>query len=365
MATRDEEMKRIKVIQVATGAVGTHSLRTIVGRNDMELVGVLVFSPDKVGKDAGELIGGDAVGVRATDSFEEIVALDADAVSFNALGETLDARMSLKQICRLLESGKNVCSTAVSAHMYPQIIESFPLKERLEAACEKGGVSFHGSGINPGYMMDVWPISLGRLCRQINTIYMTEMVDMARYTSDQIANVLGFGKKPEEMSFELPRELVRENPYFASLQMLADATGLDIDDATFSWEGFASDERIVTPVCIVEPGTVGAIRVTLRAYTNGALRVQNQLLWVLGKDAAPPDWPYGDGSWSVRIDGDPCIETRIDTSTRYDAQQPDVLMTGAHAVNAIPAVVAGPVGVLTHLDLPQFSGGFFGGGAGS
>jgi 4-hydroxy-tetrahydrodipicolinate reductase len=297
--------------------------------------------------------------VLATASFEDILTLDADAVSCNALGETYDTKASLDQICRLLESGKNVCSTAVSAHIYPEIIKSFGLQDRLQAACEKGGVSFHGSGINPGFMMDVWPITLGRICRRIDTIYMTEMVDMARYTSDQIATSLGFGKKPEDVTFELPREMVFENAYFSSLQMLADATGLTIDDATFTWEGFPSDKRIVTPVCTVEPGTVGAIRVRIQAFESGRLRVENQLLWVLGKDAAPAGWPYGDGAWNIKIEGDPGIETRIDTSTGFDACQPDVLMTGAHAVNAIPSVVAGPVGILTHRDLPLFSGGFF------
>jgi hypothetical protein len=44
---------KLKVVQVATGTVGTHSLRTIIGRRDMELVGLLVYSPEKVGKDAG------------------------------------------------------------------------------------------------------------------------------------------------------------------------------------------------------------------------------------------------------------------------------------------------------------------------
>ena len=38
------------------------------------------------------------------------------------------------------------------------------MSERLEAACAKGGVSFHATGINPGFMMEVWPIVLGRLC---------------------------------------------------------------------------------------------------------------------------------------------------------------------------------------------------------
>ena len=351
-------MKRIKVIQVATGAVGTHSLRAILGRKDMELVGLLVFSPDKVDKDAGELVGCDPVGVRATDNFDEILAMDADAVSFNALGDTLDPATALDQICLLLESGKNVCSTSLSALVYPKVEIRHGMSERLESACEKGGVSFHGTGVNPGFMMEVWPIVLGRLVRHIDTIYMTEMVDMSRYTSDQILQVVGYGKKPEEMTFELPAEHAREIAYFGSILMLADATGLEIEDVTLTWEGFPTDKPIVTPAIRVEPGGVGAIRVRLRAYKGGKMRVQSQMLWMLGKDAAPADWPYGDGSWSIRIEGDPCIQTRIDTSTSYDAQQPDVLMTGAHAVNAIPSVVAGSVGVLTHLDLPLFSGTF-------
>ena len=74
MSEERRQLKRYKVIQVATGAVGTHSLRTILGRPDMELVGLLAFSPDKVGKDAGEIVGGKSVGVCATDDFDEVLS---------------------------------------------------------------------------------------------------------------------------------------------------------------------------------------------------------------------------------------------------------------------------------------------------
>lgn len=352
-------MNKIKVIQVATGTVGTHSLRTIIGRRDMDLVGLFVFSQEKVGKDAGEIVGGKPVGVLATADFEEILALDADVVAYNALGETNDPEAALAQICALLESGKNVCSTAVSVHIYPEIIKSSPLRERLEKACEKGGVSFHSSGINPGYMMDVWPITLSRLSRRIDTIYMTEMVDMSRYTSRQIGDFIGFGKPVEELVVRFPSEVVRESSFYASLKMFADATGLEIDDVTLDWEVAPSPREIVTPVYRVEPGQVGAVRILLRAYKDGEVRVENQWVWVLGDDVAPADWPYGDGAWSVRIVGDPSMETRIETSTEFDAKQPDVLMTAVQTVNAMPGVVAAPVGIRTHLDLPLFGGGFF------
>ncbi|MFE0748131.1 hypothetical protein [Gordonia sp. NPDC058843] len=352
-------MEKLRVIQVATGTVGTHSLRTILGRRDMELVGLLAFSPQKVGVDAGTIAGTAPVGVTATDDFEAILGLDADVVAYNALGETRDPEAALDQICQLLESGKNVCSTAVSVHIYPQIIKSSPLRERLEKACATGGVSFHSSGINPGYMMDVWPISLCRLTRTIDTIYMTEMVDMSRYTSRQIGDYIGFGKPVEEPLVRFPREVVTESSFYASLQMFADATGLEFDDVTLDWEVAPTPREIVTPVYNVEPGQVGAVRITLRAYKNGKIRVENQWVWVLGEDVAPAEWPYGDGAWSVRVVGDPCLETRIETSTEFDAKQPDVLMTGVQTVNAMPSVVAAPPGVHTHLDLPLFSGGFF------
>ena len=46
-----------RIIQWGTGNVGKHALRTIVERPDFELVGLRVYNPDKVGKDAGVLLG--------------------------------------------------------------------------------------------------------------------------------------------------------------------------------------------------------------------------------------------------------------------------------------------------------------------
>jgi 2,4-diaminopentanoate dehydrogenase len=152
---------------------------------------------------------------------------------------------------------------------------------------------------------------------------------------------------------------VAESSFSASLRMFADATGLEFDNVTLDWEVAGSRRQIVTPVYTIEPGQVGAVRITLRAHRNGQVRVQNQWVWVLGKDAAPEDWPYGDGAWSLRVVGDPGLETCIEASTDFDAKQPDVLMTAVQTVNAMPAVVASPPGVRTHLDLPLFSGGFF------
>jgi hypothetical protein len=47
----------------STGGVGANAIDAIRRRPDLELVGVWVHSPDKVGKDVGELAGGEPLGM--------------------------------------------------------------------------------------------------------------------------------------------------------------------------------------------------------------------------------------------------------------------------------------------------------------
>src|SRR6266567_4013310 len=111
-----------KVIQWATGNVGRLALQGMVG--------LLVHSPDKAGKDAGELAGLAPVGVKATNSVDEVLALDADAVSYMATGD-LRPWEEVDDMARILESGKNVVSTSVVPLIYPPGAEE-KMVQRLE-----------------------------------------------------------------------------------------------------------------------------------------------------------------------------------------------------------------------------------------
>ncbi len=71
----------LRVVQWATGGVGVAAIKGVLEHPELELVGCWVHSPDKAGRDVGDLIGTAPLGVTATDSIEEILALDADAVS--------------------------------------------------------------------------------------------------------------------------------------------------------------------------------------------------------------------------------------------------------------------------------------------
>ncbi len=75
-----------RVVGWSTGTVGRHAIAGIDARDDLELVGVWVSNPEKVGKDAGELAGlARELGVAATDDKAALLALKPDCIVHTAM----------------------------------------------------------------------------------------------------------------------------------------------------------------------------------------------------------------------------------------------------------------------------------------
>ena len=74
----------VRVAVWSTGGIGSIAIRAIGRRPDLELVGVWVHSPDKVGRDAGELAGIDPIGLAATDDVDAILGAGVDCVVYAA-----------------------------------------------------------------------------------------------------------------------------------------------------------------------------------------------------------------------------------------------------------------------------------------
>ena len=96
----------IRVFQVATGNVGTEMIKRLGPHPDLELVGVHCYSPDKIGRDVGELAGIGPVGVIATGTVEEIIAAEPDVVTFHGVFPDEDLYV------RVLEAGIDIVTTA-------------------------------------------------------------------------------------------------------------------------------------------------------------------------------------------------------------------------------------------------------------
>ena len=213
----------LRVIQWTTGNIGRRSLHAIIGRDDMELVGVYAHGADKVGVDAAELAGWpEPTGVRATNDIDALIALQPDACCYNPLWPNVG------ELTRLLESGVNVCSSAAWITGGKQTPEDL---DRIRKACEKGDSTIFGSGAHPG-MTNMVGMVLSGSCERVDEIRITESVDCSTYESAGTQTAMGFSQDPETPG--LAESVRRESEVFAeSAAMMADAIGAKLDRMTF------------------------------------------------------------------------------------------------------------------------------------
>ena len=75
----------LRVFQVASGNVGTEMVKRIVKHPGLQLVGLHCYSPDKIGRDAGDIIGIGPIGVTATGTIDDILAARPDCLTFHGV----------------------------------------------------------------------------------------------------------------------------------------------------------------------------------------------------------------------------------------------------------------------------------------
>lgn len=346
-------MKQLRVVQWATGNVGRHAIAAIDEHPNLQLVGALVYSADKSGRDAGDIAGIGKTGVIATDDVDAIIALEADCVLYMAQGDWNPAA-ALDDVCRLLASGKNVVSTAVTSWIYPRSCEG-DVAERLEAACQEGQTSFHGTGIEPGWAAEVLPLTMSALFGRIDSLLVQELMDYSSYDVPFVLfDVMGFGKDPDE-KVPMDDPAVGAVSFKASLMMLADGLGASIDEYVWKRQVAVTDRPIEVKAGRVESQTVSAQRFSYSAIVDGRSALTVEHITRLGADQAP-QWPTGRG-WKVTVEGLPSmmLESRIAIHEEDDTDQ-SCLGTAMHAVHAIGPVCRSAPGIRTFLDLPLIMG---------
>jgi 4-hydroxy-tetrahydrodipicolinate reductase len=331
----------------------------VVRHPSFELVGVGVSSPDKVGRDAGEICGIDPIGVAATDDLEALIALRPDALVH--YGPTAaHANDNLRDIGAFLRAGIDVCSTAMTPWVWPSMVLNPPSwTEPIAEACAAGNASCFTTGIDPGFANDLFPMTLMGLCGEVKQVKALEILDYINYEGDY-EDEMGIGRPPEFIPL-LEHTDILVMSWGATVPMMAHAVGIELDEITTTWDKWVTDTEITTAKGVINPGEVAAIRFTVNGMFGGAPRVCLEHVNRVGT-AAAPDWPRGtqDDVYRVEIEGSPSItqETtfRFSDGSGRDAAAAGCLATGLRALNAVPAVNELPAGWVTALDLPLIPG---------
>ena len=233
-----------------------------------ELVGVGVSSPEKVGRDVGEICAlGQKLGLAATDDVDALIALKPDAlVHYGPTAAHADDNIAL--MTRFLRAGIDVCSTAMTPWVWPTMHLNPPnWIEPITEACELGESSCFTTGIDPGFANDLFPMTLMGLCSEVRKVRASELLDYTNYEGDYEFE-MGIGRPPEYRPLlENPDILVFA--WGATVPMIAHAAGIMLDEITTTWDKWVTPTERKSAKGVIQPGNVAAVRFTINGVYQG------------------------------------------------------------------------------------------------
>jgi 4-hydroxy-tetrahydrodipicolinate reductase len=322
------------------------ALRCILNNPALELVGLYVARPERAGRDAGAFVDMPDIGVKATNSLDELLAIEADCLCY--MGSF--AKGGYQDFLPFLRAGRNVVTPSVATLLTPFYA---PEQDRaaVEAACAEGNSSFLSTGASPGYCTDYFPMAMLGIVDEIREIRVQEIADYATYPIVEVARQWGFGAKPSEtiplfesgdiarMWHHIPRDIARR-------------LGVEIEEIRVVTDTGVTDRDIDAAFYTIPAGTVANIRFQVQGLVRGKPFVILEHVNYCNYDSMPADWPRPDGTTSLAyrtvVTGRPNLTAEITL---------DYPVAAIRTVNAIPAVVAAAAGIVAGSDVPPLASG--------
>ncbi len=337
----------LKVVQWGVGNVGREALSAVIADPELALVGVWRHSATGEGEDIGESLGLPKAGVAATQSLEDILALQADCVLYMPRLSHLD------EVCALLASGKNVISTP-----FAFFANALPEAERAKVAdaCAAGGSTLYGTGINPGFAGMIQPVVLAGMSRRIRKVSVFERANWSYYDNASITfDQMRFGHSKEEaLLANNPFAQFNSQIFSEQVYMLAAAFDVELDELVTEQDLVLAEESFDIICGHVARGTVCGQRYHWQGMVDSSVVIEIDALWSIG-DTYPQHWPKPQDGWTVSIEGSPSMQSHFlccasldpnSTATLEDHVHATEIATAMQAVNSIRAVCEAAPGVV-------------------
>lgn len=341
-----------RVIQWATGEVGSNAVAAIAGHPDLELVGTWVHSEAKQGRDVGDMCGLAPLGVIATADKENLIAMPADCVCYCVGRAWMQSGKEalLDELCRILRSGKNVVNATWPSLVNPKGIDEATYA-RLQQACLEGGTSFYTNGIDPGFGSAGLALAALTLSSQVRCVHMYEILNYGSWDDPIMTGFFGYGEKSNGDRM-VAQPGFTTDIFKSTICLVADSMGLQIDDFQEELQNLYADEALDLPAVYVAPGTISGVRFKIKGMVQGEPRVIIDHVTKL-RDADFPEVPFdGGGGYRAEVDGEPNVKLDLTLSSKTrDHAHAALASVAMSLVNAIPQVCEAPPGVLTYRDL--------------
>jgi len=330
----------IPVILMGLGPIGRGIARAVLGKPELEIVAALDLDEARVGKSLAEILElpkapNVTVTRDAPAAFKKAAGLGA--VMLHATHSRLDQVEG--ELAQALSAGICVVSTCEEL-AYPWLRHP-EIAGRLDKIAQKRNVALLGTGVNPGFVLDRLPATLGAVCGKVERVHAIRIVD-ARTLRSSLQQRVGAGLNEEEFDRGVDEGSIGHVGLMESAALAALGVGLQVDEVEESIDPLEADEdmgsdlRVEGALFVPRGGIVGVHQIAT-AFHNKRAVAQLELTIALGAEN-PRD--------EIELFASPGIKVIIPGGLAGDSG------TSWAIVHAAPLVVSAQPGLITVLDLP-------------
>jgi hypothetical protein len=328
----------IRVLVLGTGQMGSGIARLVLEKQGLQLIGAYGRRAERAGMDVGRAIGLDRdLGIPLDIELPAVIKKTQPHVAIQATCSRLDD--AKEEIMMLIKQGVNVISIAEEM-AYPAA-NSPSLAKELHQLAIKHDVSVLGTGINPGFVLDLLVITLSGVCSEVQSITAKRVNDLSPY-GPTVLTSQGVGLTPAAFEKGLKDgTVVGHIGFVESIHMITSALGWEIDHIEEVREPIVSQIRRETPFATIEPGQVAGCLHTASAYRQG-----KTIITLIHPQQIDPHLDGFETGDTIEIKGTPNLQFA------GSPEIPGGQGTAALAVNMIPRILNATSGLYSMADLP-------------
>lgn len=327
--------KKFNVIQVGFGPMGQIVTKLLLKRSNINLLAIVDIAEELKGKKIQEILSDESLPeMEIIDNIDDILSKEKADVVIIATSSFFEVIAPM--IIQAAKAGANVISLCEQLS-FPLIFHK-ELSEKIDKIAKENKVTVTGSGINPGYLMDLLPIVLTAPCETVEKIHVTRMMNSSRRRIP-FQKKIGTGLTEEEFKRKITeKEITGHVGLEESLQMISSALGMEFDEIVeLPPKAMITEKEIDGPEGKVPKGYVCGLN------SRGVAKNDGKDIIILDFIAYAGDHEEYD---SIEIVGIPGIKQIIKGGVHGDVG------TASMIVNLIPKIYYANPGLKTMKDLP-------------
>ena len=328
-------MRTIRLVLCGVGGVGRNMVRISRERPGIAVVGAYSRNPELLGRDIGELAGGDPTGVLVTER-SEALSTPADALLIATTSFLRDVEADIRSG---IDAGLDVICTA--EEMASAWDMDAAIAESLDVAARRAGVTVIGAGANPGYIYEVVGLALTGAVWRVDRISVRRVVDLSGFSAG-VQRRLGIGFDPATFAEKVRDHLVFGHIGFPhTIRTFARRFGITIERIEETVEPILADHPITSTAVPVASGESAGLHQRTTGIVNGQPWFAAEFIGHVEPARAglePKD--------SYEIDGLPNIRAAV--SPGFNPQW----TTAGALANILPLVIDARPGLISVTDLP-------------